>query len=100
MGLSLRQLSVSALVTSALIYYYLVLDRRTPYFLNQPLFYVLYVAVWTLHVAANMFYGIIIWPKYLSPLRHLPEPTEGRSWWNGYGKKAFLGAKGEPIAQW
>ncbi|RYP78998.1 hypothetical protein DL769_003088 [Monosporascus sp. CRB-8-3] len=23
-----------------------------------------------------------------------------QSWWNGYGKRAFFGAKGEPVAQW
>ena len=53
-----------------------------------------YAANWGQIVGGAQYFG------NLSPLRHLPEPTEGRSWWNGYGKKAFLGAKGEPIAQW
>ncbi|KAH9905500.1 cytochrome P450 [Xylariomycetidae sp. FL2044] len=73
---------------------------RSISFLSHLHSYGLILLVWVSLVAGNLAFNIILWPKYFSPLRHLPEPTEGRSWWNGFGSKAFFGAKGELVSQW
>ncbi|KAK8014352.1 cytochrome P450 97B3 [Apiospora arundinis] len=95
--MKLAGLTIASFFVSAAIYY---VHSRSLFFLGHFQFYVLLWCVWLAHAAGLLFYSVILWPKYLSPLRHLPEPTEGRSWWNGYGKRAFFGSKGEPVAQW
>ncbi|KAL2127162.1 hypothetical protein VTI74DRAFT_11221 [Chaetomium olivicolor] len=95
--MSLLTLTISSVVASFALYY---AHRRSLYFLDHLQFYALLWCVWLAHIAGSLFYSIILWPKYFSPLRHLPEPAEGRSWWNGFGSRAFFGAKGEPVAQW
>jgi hypothetical protein len=74
--MSLATLTVSAVVTSSALYY---AHCRSLYFLDQLPFYGLLWCVWVAHVAGSLFYSIILWPKFFSPLRHLPEPTVGHS---------------------
>lgn len=95
--MKLAGLTIASFFVSAAIYH---VHSRSFFFLGHFQFYALFWCVWLAHAAGLLFYSVILWPKYLSPLRRLPEPTEGRSWWNGYGQRAFFGAKGEPVAQW
>lgn len=40
-----------------------------------------------------------LYPKFFSPLRHLPEPS-GNSFWNGQFKKISAEAGGAPMVEW
>ncbi|KAI1503274.1 cytochrome P450 4A12A [Biscogniauxia marginata] len=69
-------------------------------FFSDLRFYGYLYMIWIVHFLVWASYRIIIRPKYLSPLRHLPEPTEDRSWWNGYAHRTFSGMNGAEAAQW
>lgn len=42
---------------------------------------------------------VILWPKFFSPLRNLPEPPGG-SWWNGHFKQIATEPTGIPMRGW
>ncbi|KAH9891411.1 cytochrome P450 [Xylariomycetidae sp. FL2044] len=48
---------------------------------------------------AWIFYRVILWPKFLSPLRSLPEP-KGGSFWNGQAKRIAAEPSGMPMRDW
>ncbi|RKF55515.1 Cytochrome P450 monooxygenase FUM15 [Erysiphe neolycopersici] len=58
-------------------------------FLFTSIFYFFTWAFWT----------VLIYPKYLSPLRHLPGP-EGGSWWNGQFPLIAALPTGAPMIEW
>ncbi|KAE8150739.1 cytochrome P450 [Aspergillus avenaceus] len=69
-------------------------------FLRDFRFYAVIYASWWLHFLLWALYRVFVHPKHLSSLRHLPEPKEGRSWWNGYARRAYGSMRGSAIAQW
>ncbi|TVY37039.1 Cytochrome P450 monooxygenase [Lachnellula subtilissima] len=42
---------------------------------------------------------VILWPKFVSPLRHLPGPSGG-SWWNGQFPDILARPTGVPMIEW
>ncbi|TVY21339.1 Cytochrome P450 monooxygenase FUM15 [Lachnellula arida] len=42
---------------------------------------------------------VILWPKFVSPLRHLPGPSGG-SWWNGQFPDILARPTGIPMIEW
>ncbi|TVY41649.1 Cytochrome P450 monooxygenase [Lachnellula occidentalis] len=42
---------------------------------------------------------VIIWPKFVSPLRHIPGPSGG-SWWNGQFADILARPTGIPMIEW
>ncbi|KAI1328366.1 cytochrome P450 [Xylariaceae sp. FL0255] len=45
------------------------------------------------------FYAVVLYPYFLSPLRHLPEP-KGGSWWNGQFSRISNEPTGIPMRDW
>ncbi|KAE8392333.1 cytochrome P450 [Aspergillus alliaceus] len=68
--------------------------------LRDVRFYAVLYASWWFHFLLWALYRVFVHPKHLSSLRHLPEPTEGRSWWNGYARQAYASMRGSAIANW
>jgi hypothetical protein len=46
-----------------------------------------------------MVWAVILYPKFFSPLRHLPGPTGG-SWWNGQNERLWSEVNGGPMIDW
>lgn len=65
---------------------------RSSYFLTAS---VLFLAQWLIYG----IYTVIIFPRFLSPLRHLPEPT-GNSWWSGQWSTLIKEPSGIPMRRW
>ncbi|CAJ2513376.1 Uu.00g014950.m01.CDS01 [Anthostomella pinea] len=95
----LRRLTASSVAITFASYYLCESASRGPVF-TEVKFYVSLYVIWMLHFSAWALYRIIIYPKLLSPLRHLPEPTADRSWWNGYMHRTFSGMNVAESAQW
>jgi hypothetical protein len=89
-----------AAVVSALASYFLVGYRPDLLLFSRPSYIGTFALFWTLLFALWAFWVVILWPKLFSPLRHLPGPTEGRSWWNGYFPQISAEASGNPMIGW
>lgn len=66
---------------------------------SGPTYLGTFVQLWILQLVAWAFYKVILYPKFLSSLRHLPAPT-GNSWWNGQFAKISKEASGKPMREW
>ncbi|KAI1344556.1 cytochrome P450 4A12A [Xylariaceae sp. FL0016] len=94
-----RRLALSSLAATCALYYFPPTSHSGFVFTDWR-FYAWFCVFWLALFFAWAFYRIIVWPKFLSPLRHLPEPTHDRSWWNGYAHRTFSGMNGAEAAQW
>ncbi|KAI1636612.1 cytochrome P450 4A12A [Biscogniauxia mediterranea] len=95
----LRRITLSSIAISLALIYFSERWSENIYFFDLKFYGYLYIA-WMTHLFAWMIYRVILRPKYLSPLRYLPEPTADRSWWNGYAHRTFSGMNGAEIVQW
>ncbi|KAH8157886.1 hypothetical protein CIB48_g10361 [Xylaria polymorpha] len=58
-----------------------------------------FICAWTIQTLAWAAWVVILWPKFFSPLRDLPEPSGG-SWWNGHFKRILAEPSGIPMREW
>ncbi|KAI1133684.1 cytochrome P450 [Nemania abortiva] len=58
-----------------------------------------FMSAWLLQSLAWGVWVVILWPKFFSPLRSLPEPPGG-SWWNGHFGKIVAEPSGIPMREW
>ncbi|KAI0419193.1 cytochrome P450 [Xylaria grammica] len=58
-----------------------------------------FICAWLLQTLAYTVWQVILWPKFFSPLRSLPQPP-GDSWWNGHFKKILAEPSGIPMREW
>ncbi|KAK4128241.1 cytochrome P450 [Parathielavia appendiculata] len=77
---------------------YMVSSSRIPQW-PQPSFLAAFAALMGLQFFAWVFYIVILWPKLLSPLRVLPEPT-GNSWFMGQFNTIMRDPTGSPMLRW
>ncbi|KAI1744079.1 cytochrome P450 [Xylaria scruposa] len=54
---------------------------------------------WMIQTLAWAVWVVILWPKFFSPLRALPEPPGG-SWWNGHFGRILAEPSGIPMREW
>jgi hypothetical protein len=66
---------------------------------SQPGYLGTFALLWIVGFVPYAFWRVILWPKYFSPLRHLPSPKEG-SWWNGQFPKILAEPTGAPMREW
>jgi hypothetical protein len=66
---------------------------------SRPTYIGTFVLLWILSFFGWAFWKVILYPKYFSPLRHLPMP-KGGSWWNGHFKEISAKPTGEPQIEW
>jgi hypothetical protein len=85
---------LAALSSYALVTYF---PHLLPY--SQPSYLGTFAQIWIVEVSISLFWQVILYPKYFSPLRHLPGP-EGGSWWCGYFFEIIRRPSGEPIKEW
>ncbi len=66
---------------------------------SRPTYIGTFVLTWITLFLAWAFWKVILFPKYFSPLRHLPMP-KGGSWWNGHFNEISARATGDPHIEW
>jgi hypothetical protein len=65
----------------------------------RPSYIGTFVQFWVLSFVSWCFWKIILFPKFFSPLRYLPQPTGG-SWWNGHFGQISALPTGAPMIEW
>jgi hypothetical protein len=58
-----------------------------------------FVAAWTIQLWLWALWAVVLYPHYLSPLRHLPSPPGG-SYFNGQFKRISAEPSGVPMIDW
>ncbi|KAK0656401.1 cytochrome P450 4A12A [Cercophora newfieldiana] len=58
-----------------------------------------FLAAWTLQFWLWAFWAVVLYPKFFSPLRHLPSPDDG-SFYNGQWEKISALPSGVPMIEW
>ncbi|KAI0815862.1 cytochrome P450 [Xylaria sp. FL0064] len=58
-----------------------------------------FICAWLLQSFAWLLWVVILYPKFFSPLRSLPEPPGG-SWWNGHWSRIHNEPRGIPMRDW
>ncbi|KAI5917073.1 cytochrome P450 4A12A [Camillea tinctor] len=94
-----RRITLSSTIISLALTHFSKRWSERIYFFDLNFYGCLY-SIWVVHLFAWVIYRVVIRPKYISPLRHLPEPTADRSWWNGYAHRDFSGMNGAKVVQW
>jgi hypothetical protein len=84
---------------SAVSSYTLVAYHPNLLLFSRPSYLGTFLQLWLLQFAIWAFYKVILYPKYLSPLRHLPAPS-GDSWWNGQYRRITKEPSGQPMIEW
>ncbi|KAH7397318.1 cytochrome P450 [Pyrenochaeta sp. MPI-SDFR-AT-0127] len=94
MALAKRVLLVSSLVLTFLSFRYapLVIIFPRSYFWNI-------VALFLIHIFAQLVWSIFVYPLFLTPLRHLPQPPDPH-FLLGHFKRIFKDPSGEPQRDW
>ncbi|KAI0206402.1 cytochrome P450 [Astrocystis sublimbata] len=65
----------------------------------KPSYVGTFFCAWIAQTLVWAVWVVILWPKFFSPLRSLPEPAGG-SWWNGHFKKILAEPSGVPMREW
>ncbi|KAI3332199.1 cytochrome P450 [Xylariaceae sp. AK1471] len=58
-----------------------------------------FFTAWFFQTLAWAVWVVILWPRFFSPLRSLPEPSGG-SWFNGHFKRILAEPSGIPMRDW
>ncbi|KAI1170549.1 cytochrome P450 [Nemania sp. FL0916] len=87
-----RGILASSLATSYILVSHQSHWWKLPYLASFACASVLQTVVWAIWV-------VILWPKFFSPLRTLPGPTDG-SWWKGQFDKIVAEPSGMPMREW
>jgi hypothetical protein len=66
---------------------------------SHPSYLGTFAQVWIVSFVVYAFWKVILWPKFVSPLRHLPSPTGG-SWWLGQFPRILAEPSGAPMREW
>lgn len=66
---------------------------------SRPSYLGTFLQFWVLGFLGWCFWIIILYPKFFSPLRYLPEP-KGGSWWNGHFAQISALPTGAPMVEW
>ena len=66
---------------------------------SKPSYLGTFVGVFSLQFSLWALWRVILYPKFFSPLRHLPTPSGG-SWWNGQFARIQAEPTGAPMMDW
>ncbi|CAG8960363.1 hypothetical protein HYFRA_00012437 [Hymenoscyphus fraxineus] len=66
---------------------------------SRPSYLGTFIQLWILQFFFWVAWIVIIWPRFLSPVRHLPHPSGG-SWWNGHFQAIIASTTGGPMTKW
>jgi hypothetical protein len=66
---------------------------------SKPGYIGTFAQLWSLGFSLSLTWQVILYPKFFSPLRHLPSP-KGGSWWNGHFSEIVARPSGEPMKDW
>lgn len=78
-----------------------ILVNHLPYLLlsSTPSYLGTFVQLWISQFVSWAFWRVIIWPKFVSPLRDIPGPKSG-SWWNGQFATLYSKHSDLPMTEW
>ena len=78
-----------------------VLVEHAPHLLlfSQPSYTGTFFQLWFVQFWLWAIWRVILYPKFFSPLRHLPT-VPGGSWWNGQFGRIQAEPTGAPMMEW
>lgn len=68
----LRNLTISSILVGSVLYH---VSKPPPHLYFSFDYHGFICMTWIVHLFVWIFYRVVLQPKFLSPLRHLPEPT-------------------------
>ncbi|KAG9248335.1 cytochrome P450 monooxygenase-like protein [Calycina marina] len=86
-------------VAPALSSYVLVQHRPDALLFSRPTYLGTFVQLYFLEFIVWAIYKVMLYPRFFSPMRHLPKPPGG-SFWNGHWKQITENATGQPMIEW
>ncbi|KND89536.1 Cytochrome P450 [Tolypocladium ophioglossoides CBS 100239] len=92
MGAPLQQSTVTALAGVSLLV--VVYNVRSPGYLVLA-----FTAQWLAQLTMWGIWTTFVYPHFMSPLRHLPQP-KGSHWLLGHGRKLISESPGAPLREW
>lgn len=92
MGLPWQQMTAAALAGSVFLTF--VYRERIGWRLTE-----LSMVLWLAQLVAWGVWSTFVYPHFVSPLRHLPQPG-GAHWLLGHGRQIMSGSTGGPLRQW
>lgn len=84
---------------SALATYILVEHQPSLLLSSSPSYAGTFAQAWLLTFWLWAVWRVLLYPKFFSPLRHLPSPPGG-SWWNGHFARISAEPTGAPMLDW
>jgi len=79
--------------------YFLVEHKPEFLLFSRPTYLGTYAQLYIIGFLAWAIWTVLLYPKYFTPLRHIPSPAGG-SWWNGHWKAITESASGKPMIRW
>lgn len=95
MGIPVKKFTITAVALSLLA----VTTSPDRLIFSNPTYLGTFFQLWISHFVVFAVWNVVLYPKYFSPLRHLPGP-EGNSWWNGQWAKIKAEPSGQPQREW
>jgi hypothetical protein len=87
-------LSWRALFAASVVYAYFFTTRRSAVgFLSS------FLAAWIVQFFCYAVWRVILYPRFFSPFRHLPQPS-GNSFFMGQWRKIVDEPSGSPMLEW
>lgn len=93
--------SVSTTFLASLLFSYLSVSYTPQYLFwsSSPSYTGTFFLTFFTQLLCKLFYKVVLYPHFLSPLRHLPSPS-GASWWNGHQEQILAQSSGNPQIDW
>ena len=79
--------------------YLLVAHKPDLLLSSRPTYLGTYVQLFIIELITWAFWAVLLYPRFFSPLRHLPMPAGG-SWWNGQRQTIAENPSGKPMIEW
>ncbi|KAL9585650.1 MAG: hypothetical protein Q9212_001387 [Teloschistes hypoglaucus] len=73
--------------------------RVVPQYVPTTSYLGTFLLLFSLQLAVAQAYRMILWPFFLTPLRHLPTP-KGATWYNGHAAPIIREPSAAPMARW
>jgi len=86
-------------VVSAVATYILVEHQPHLLLSSRPSYLGTFSQICILWFIVYAIWRVVAWPKFISPLRHVPGPSGG-SWWNGQFASILAKPTGIPMIEW
>src|SRR5271154_4419615 len=78
----------------------ILLLKTAPQFSVRHSYFWTAITIFSFQWLVYAIYAVVIYPRFVSPLRHLPQPTKGNSFFNGQWATITKEPSGMPMRRW